>query len=53
MGARWWAPRYERGEYFDGYWEGDRGRLGHDHHWDRDRGRDFREKDRDREHDRR
>ena len=53
MGARWWSPRYERGEYFEGYWEGDRGRFGHDHHWDRDRDRDYREKERDREHDRR
>ena len=53
MGARWGAPRYERGEYFEGYWEGDRGRFGHDHHWDRDRDRDNREKERDREHDRR
>ena len=53
MGARWWGPRYERGEYFEGYWEGDRGRFGHDHHWDRDRDRDYREKERDREHDRR
>ena len=41
------------GEIFAGYWEGDRGRIGHDHHWDRDRDRDHREKERDREHDRR
>ena len=46
VGARWWAPRYERGEYFQGYWEGDRGRMEHDHHWDRDRDRDFRERGR-------
>src|ERR1051326_8193780 len=45
-GARWWGPRYEHGEYFEGYWEGDHGRIPHDHHWDRDRGRDFREKER-------
>ena len=45
-GANWWAPRYERGAYFEGYWEGDRGRMKHDHHWDRDRDRDYRERGR-------
>ena len=44
VGARWWAPRYKRGEYFEGYWEGERGRIPHDHHSDDDRDRDFREK---------
>lgn len=44
-GARWLAPRYERGEFFEGYWDGDHGRISHDHHWDRDRDRDFREKE--------
>jgi hypothetical protein len=43
MGARWVAPRYERGYYFVGYWEGDHGRFDHDHHWDGDHDRDFRE----------
>ena len=52
VGARWWAPRYERGEYFEGYWEGDRGRMEHNHHWDRDRERDYREKERHRKKDR-
>ena len=41
-GARWMAPRYERGQFFNGYWEGDRGRIEHDHRWDRERDRDFR-----------
>jgi hypothetical protein len=45
MGARWAAPHYERGEYFVGYWEGDRGRMEHDHHWDHDRDRDFRQEE--------
>jgi len=36
-GARWMAPRHEGGQYYNGYWEGDRGRLDHDHQWDRDR----------------
>jgi hypothetical protein len=46
-GAAWIAPRYEGGQFFNGYWNGSRGRFDHDHHWDRDRGRDF---DRDRGH---
>jgi len=42
-GARWVVPRYDGGQFFEGYWEGDRGRFGHDHRWDRDRrNRDFR-----------
>jgi hypothetical protein len=40
-GARWAAPRYEGGMYYQGYWEGDRGRFEHDHRWDRDRNHDF------------
>lgn len=39
-GARWVGPRYEGQQYYAGYWEGDRGRLEHDHHWDRNRNRD-------------
>ena len=50
-GARWVPPRYEGRMFFDGYWEGPRGRFEHDHRWDRDRRlRDF---DRDRDRDRR
>ncbi|HLK47402.1 MAG TPA: YXWGXW repeat-containing protein [Bryobacteraceae bacterium] len=45
-----WVPAHHDGErFFDGYWDGDRGRRDHDHHWDRDRDRDY---DRDRGHDR-
>ena len=44
--ARWVAPRYERDRYWNGYWEGDRGRREHDHHWDRDHDRDYRDHDR-------
>ncbi len=52
-GARWIGPRYERDEYYNGYWEGDRGRIDHDHRWDSARDRDFRhDRDRDRDHDR-
>jgi hypothetical protein len=45
-GARWIGPRHEGGQYFVGYWDGDRGRLEHDHHWDHEHDRD-----RDRWHD--
>lgn len=38
-GARWVVPRYEGGRYFAGYWEGEHGRVEHDHRWDHDRGR--------------
>jgi YXWGXW repeat-containing protein len=38
-GARWVGPRYEGSEYLVGYWEGDRGRVQHDHRWDRDHDR--------------
>ncbi len=61
-GAHWVMPRYDGGQFFEGYWEGDRGRMAHDHHWDRDRDRDYnkgrhqvahsRDHDRDRDHDR-
>ena len=40
-GSRWITPRYEGGAFFEGYWEGDHGRVQHDHRWDRDRNRDF------------
>lgn len=48
-GARWVAPHHDGGQFFAGYWEGDRGRMEHDHHWDRDRDRDFRDRDHDRQ----
>jgi hypothetical protein len=53
-GARWIGPRYDGGQFFEGYWEGDRGRFEHDHRWDRDRDRDYHrwDHDKDREHDR-
>ena len=46
-GAHWVGPRHEGGEFYNGYWDGPRGRFDHDHRWDRDRDRD-----RDRDHDR-
>jgi hypothetical protein len=44
IGASWAAPHYEGGQFFAGYWAGERGRIEHDHHWDHDRDRDFRER---------
>lgn len=38
-GARWVAPRYEGQRYYNGYWDGDHGRVAHDHHWDNDKNR--------------
>jgi hypothetical protein len=43
-GARWVTPRYEGGMYYNGYWEGEHGRVEHNHRWDRDRNRDYRER---------
>ena len=52
-GAYWVAPRHDGRQFFEGYWEGPRGRFEHDHRWDRDRGRDRdRFRDNDRDHDR-
>jgi len=46
-GAVWIAPRHEGGLYYNGYWEGPRGRFDHDHRWDRDHNRrDYRDNDR-------
>jgi hypothetical protein len=39
-GARWVEPRHDGQQYFNGYWDGDRGRLEHDHRWDHDGDRD-------------
>lgn len=42
LGARWVVPHHDGERFFAGYWDGDRGRLEHDHHWDRDHDRDYR-----------
>ena len=39
--AQWVTPRYERGVYVAGYWQGEHGRIEHDHHWDKAKERDF------------
>ena len=46
-GAHWVEPRHDGTLFYDGYWDGDRGRVAHDHHSDRNRERDF-----NRDHDR-
>jgi hypothetical protein len=53
--AVWVAPHHDGERFFNGYWEGERGRFEHDHRWDRDRDRDYRHDrdDHDRDHDRR
>jgi hypothetical protein len=52
-GARWTGPHYEGGQFFDGYWQGNHGRVEHRHDWDRDHDRDYHRYDRshDRDHD--
>ena len=53
-GAVWVVPHHDGNRYFNGYWEGDRGRFEHDHRWDRDHDRDFHRERRDHDdHDRR
>lgn len=51
VGARWITPRYEGGQFYQGYWEGPRGRVEHDHKWDHDKHK--RDYDHDHDHDRR
>jgi hypothetical protein len=50
-GARWVAPHHDGHQYFAGYWDGDHGRLEHDHHWDKKHDRDYYDHDRDDHHD--
>lgn len=39
-GARWVGPRHDGERFYNGYWEGDHGRVEHDHRWDKDHDRD-------------
>jgi hypothetical protein len=50
-GAHWVSARHDGKMFYDGYWDGERGRVEHDHRWDRDHDRDYREHER-HEHDR-
>lgn len=40
-GARWIAPRHDGRLYHEGYWEGNNGRVAHNHGWDKHRDRDY------------
>src|SRR5215469_6796013 len=40
-GAAWAVPHYEGGRFYEGFWQGNHGRVEHDHHWDHDRDRDY------------
>lgn len=44
--AMWVAPRWAEGRFYEGYWDGPRGRFAHDHRWDRERDRDYYEHER-------
>lgn len=48
-GASWVGPRYDGGQYYAGYWGGERGRVDHDHRWDRNRNH-YRDYNHDRDH---
>ncbi len=50
--AHWVMPHHDGELFYTGFWEGDHGRMEHNHHWDRDRDRDFRENYHNRGHDR-
>jgi hypothetical protein len=43
-GARWVEPHHDGAMFYAGYWDGDHGRVDHDHRWDKDR--DHRDEDR-------
>lgn len=40
-GARWVVPHHDGERFYGGYWEGDHGRVEHDHHSDRGHDRDY------------
>ena len=44
-GAHWVEPHHDGREFFAGYWEGDHGRVEHDHSSDRRGDRDYRRDD--------
>jgi len=49
-GAVWVGPHHDGHQYFEGYWEGEHGRIRHDHAWDHAHDRDYNHHDHD--HDR-
>src|SRR5260370_309535 len=48
-GAHWVQPHHDGEQFFAGYWDGDRGRIEHDHRRDHDRDRDFHDRDHDKD----
>jgi hypothetical protein len=40
-GAHWTGPRHDGERFYVGYWDGEHGRLEHDHRWDHHKERDF------------
>lgn len=50
-GARWVVARHDGQQFFEGYWEGEHGRVDRDHPWTAEREREFRERGRERERD--
>ena len=47
-GAHWVGARHDGERFYNGYWDGDRGRFEHDHKFDKHRDRDWHDHDRDR-----
>lgn len=47
-GARWVAAHHDGERFFDGYWDGEHGRVDHDHPWTDAREREFRTHERER-----
>jgi len=41
VGAHWVQPHYESQHYYYGHWDGDCGRVEHDHKWDKKKDRDY------------
>ena len=37
-GAHWVQPRYESQQYYAGHWDGDHGKVNHNHLWDKSKG---------------
>jgi len=50
-GAVWVVPHHDGERFFEGYWEGERGHVSHDHAWDHDKhNRDYDRDHRDHDH---
>ncbi len=40
-GAHWVGPRHDGERFYQGYWEGEHGKVAHDHRWDKEHDRDY------------